>query len=356
MAARNIAPKKYNALPTVRIRINPLHPQAGKIIAAAKIIKKGGTVVFPTETVYGLGANALNSNSATKIFKAKRRPSDNPLIVHIANMGQLHEIAKVGKKDEAKIKRMWPGPITFLFYKKNIIPDNVTAGSRKVAVRMPAHPIALALIKESNVPIAAPSANLSTKPSPTNARHALQDLEGRVDMIIDGKDAFFGIESTIVDMTSKTPRVLRLGAFSPNDLSKYLGKIKVPSAKTKIPNGTIVPGMKYRHYSPSTKMVLVNSRMLPGAVRALSRDKKVCVICTLESSKRIKGVARKIVLGPKSDLFAIARNLFGSFRKMDKMHVDICLLEEIKGEGIGLAIANRSTKACGNMRFDDIAT
>ncbi len=356
MLARNTSPKKRISSSTLKVRINPIHPQTKRIRAAADIIKKGGTVVFPTETVYGLGANALNPDSAKRIFKAKRRPADNPLIVHIANLEQLHQIARVSKKAEKKIMKMWPGPITFLFYKKDIIPNNVTANSKKIAVRMPAHPIALALIKSSDVPIAAPSANLATKPSPTNARDAMQDLEGRVDMIIDGGSALLGIESTIVDMTSKTPRVLRLGSFSPDDISKHIGKINLPSAKIRS-SGDIVPGMKYRHYSPSTKMVLVSSSALRAAASKLSSEgKKVCVICTRESSVGIKRGVRKILLGSRSNLFEVARNLFGSFREMDKMDVDICLLEEIKGEGMGLAIANRSIKACGGMRFDDIVS
>lgn len=353
MALQGKASAKRKNSATAIVRINPLHPQKGKIAKAALIIKNGGTVVFPTETVYGLGANALSPKSAIKIFKAKKRPSDNPLIVHICSMEQLHEIAKVGKGVEVKIKEMWPGPITFLLYKKDIIPDNVTAGSNKVALRMPAHPIALALIRASGVPVAAPSANLSTKPSPTNAQHALQDLDGRVDMIIDGGDAFFGIESTIVDMTSKVPSVLRLGAFSPKELSKYLGKLKIPKGAGFSSGKNIVPGMKYKHYSPDTKMILVKSTEITKAIASM-HGRRICVICTRESSNKIKGRVRKIILGSKSNLFEIARNLFSSFRKLDKMNVDICLLEEIKGEGIGLAIANRSMKACANTKFDDI--
>jgi L-threonylcarbamoyladenylate synthase len=231
------------------IKLDALHPNPRKIRIAAQTIKRGGLVAFPTETVYGLGANSLDVDATRRIFKAKGRPADNPLIVHICEEEQLDKIAKrIPRRIRKLATQVWPGPVTFLVSKSNWIPDAVCAGSGKVAVRMPAHPVALALIKEAGVPIAAPSANLSSRPSPTRVEHVMRDLDGRIDLILDGGDTFFGVESTILDATSRPFALLRPGAYNVEELrTKLGGKIWVPKDVRRAQESKVatVPGMKY---------------------------------------------------------------------------------------------------------------
>lgn len=330
-------------LTTRLIKVDPLRPDRRSIGDAATIIKNGGLVAFPTETVYGLGANALDAAASSKIFFAKSRPTDNPLIVHIADKKQLKIVAKEVPKHVIKaMDSLWPGPISFLLKKSDKIPDTVTAGLNTVVVRMPAHPVALELIKQSGVPIAAPSANLSTRPSPTSAEHVMQDLKGRIDMVLDGGDAFFGIESTIVDVTSHEPVLLRPGAITVEELSKYLGKIIAPNSNVR-EGAAVAPGMKYRHYAPNSPLYVAEKEFLKESMNALENE-RVGVLCSKETAAKHK-TKNVIVMGSEKDMYEIARNLFASLRKLDELKVNFGLIQEFEDKGIGLAIMNRIRKA-----------
>jgi L-threonylcarbamoyladenylate synthase len=339
------------------LKVDALHPDDNKIGIAARYIRTGKLVAFPTETVYGLGANAFDLEAVRKIFKAKNRPADNPLIVHICKMRQLDEIAvKVPKRVRTLAEKVWPGPVTFLLYKSDIVPNLVSGNTDKVAVRMPAHPVALALIEKSAVPIAAPSANTSAKPSPTNAGHVMSDLRGKIDMVLDGGNAFFGLESTIIDSTSNPFALLRPGAFSLEELRKYFGRIRVPRdvRGARESNVAIVPGMKYRHYAPHKPLYMVNRGTLKNS-RELFRNPRIGIICSQELSKTLgNSNPHVIVLGSEKDLYEIARNLFASFRKLDSLHVKFGLIQKFDEKGIGLAIMNRIKKASTNKTSSNI--
>ena len=244
------------------------------IMEAADIINKGGVVVFPTETVYGIGADALNDEAVDKIFKAKGRPQDNPLIVHIADFDELYDLAETVPESAKKLaEKYWPGPLTMILYKKNILSDKITANLDTAAIRLPVNKIALALIRESKKPIAAPSANTSGKPSPTEASHVIEDLMGKVDMIIDGGSTDIGLESSVVDMTGEIPVILRPGGITQENIIDVLGECEYDPAIIKS-NEKIVPkspGQKYRHYSPRAKVILYKGDM-EKVVRRINED------------------------------------------------------------------------------------
>ncbi|MBW2988653.1 threonylcarbamoyl-AMP synthase [Candidatus Woesearchaeota archaeon] len=318
---------------------------------AAKVLRGGGLVAFPTETVYGLGANALDAKAVAKIFKAKGRPSDNPIIVHVSNLKQLRDIVK-GIPQSAKplMRRYWPGPLTLIFRKAQKVPDEVTAGLPTVAVRMPSHPVALALIDEAGVPVAAPSANLSGRPSPTTAEHVIEDLNGRVEVIIDSGSTDIGVESTVLDITKSPFTILRPGGVSLESLSQHTQVRLHPKLKDmemeadEIPES---PGMKYRHYAPKAKLIV-----LKGAKEKISN-----AIKELVHQFRLQGL-RVGVLAPFSgryganvtitcdgDKLRFANILFKALRKFDEEQVDIILVAGVKAAGIGRAIMNRLEKA-----------
>jgi len=332
------------------IKIDPLNPEIDKIRIAANVIKNRGLVAFPTETVYGLGANAFDGKACLKIFEAKNRPVDNPLIVHIADFDQLFEVAKeIPDKVLEVAQIVWPGPLTFVLKKTDKVPKEVTAGLDTVAVRMPAHPIALQLIRESGVPIAAPSANLATRPSPTKAEDVIADLNGRVDVIIDGGHTFFGVESTIINVTVDPPVLLRPGPFTVEELRKLFGDIIIPEFAEGMKEAEIAlaPGVKYKHYAPSTKMLIVeNRKIFADVVGILKKKYKVAVLIPRELESEFKDIPR-IILGSDENLYEVARNLFDSFRELDKLNVDIGLIVSFPERGIGLAIMNRIRKATG---------
>ncbi len=333
------------------IKVDPINPEVDRIRMAAELVKRGEIVAFPTETVYGLGGDAYNPEAAKKVFLAKNRPMDNPLIVHISDQDQLFDVAEDVPDNVMEISQtIWPGPLTFILKKTERVPKETTGGLDTVAVRMPAHPIALMLIRESGVPIAAPSANTATKPSPTNAEHVKQDMEGRIPMIIDGGDTFFGVESTIVNMTVSPPALLRPGPFTLEELEKLLGEIYVPPQLRGVGefDRALAPGMKYKHYAPSKKMVMVeNNSILPEVVNTISKRRRVAVLCSKELEKRIPVDVPKIVLGSEENLYEIARNLFGAFRRLDDLDVDLGVIQSFPEKGIGLAVMNRARKACG---------
>ncbi|MCR4716155.1 MAG: threonylcarbamoyl-AMP synthase [Lachnospiraceae bacterium] len=325
---------------------------------AASYIKEGGLVAFPTETVYGLGGNGLLANASKKIYEAKGRPSDNPLILHIADAKAVDELTDY-VPDMAKklIDAFWPGPMTLIFKKSDIVPYETTGGLDTVAIRYPMHPIALELIRRSGCYIAAPSANLSGRPSPTKAEHVITDLDGRVDAIIDGGDVDIGIESTIIDLTGDRPVILRPGFITEDMIKSVLGDVCFdPAVLLDHADSSIVakaPGMKYKHYAPKAELSLIEGddlAVLAGFLKMIKEAKnkglKVGVIVTKEHEDAIDADA-KIVLGSKNDLKSIAHNLFASLREMDDFGVDVIYCESFSNEELGRAIMNRLLKAAG---------
>lgn len=325
---------------------------------AGEIIRRGGLVAFPTETVYGLGGNAFDPDAASKIYEAKGRPSDNPLIVHIADMAGLDDIVENVPDTAGKLAdAFWPGPMTLVMKKKPAVPDRTTGGLDTVAVRMPAEEIARALIRVSTVPIAAPSANRSGRPSTTTARHCIEDLDGRVDMIIDGGSVEIGLESTIVDLTGDVPTLLRPGAVTLEMLRDVLGQVETDPAILGPLSDDIkprAPGMKYRHYAPKAKLTIVTGSpdKVQKKINALvtadaAAGKKAGVIATAESRNAYHGQTVLRVMGLRNDEMTIAHNLFAILREFDETGVDVIYSEGFEEDGIGRAIMNRLRKAAG---------
>ncbi len=321
---------------------------------AVAILKASGTVVFPTETVYGLGANGLDIGAVDKIFKAKGRPSDNPLILHVHSISQVKELVEeIPEIAKTCMEKFWPGPLTILFKKSSKVPEIITAGLNTVAIRMPDNKIALELIKTGNMPIAAPSANLSGRPSPTSAKHVIEDLMGRVDMIIDGASTGIGIESTVLDLSGDIPMILRPGAVTEEDLKRFIANIRVDSSiisedKSIIPKS---PGQKYRHYAPKAEM-LVFTGEVQDIIQAINKKlgeyggkgKKIGIMCTDETKDYYKDVLA-LSLGSRKNPETIGHNLFNTLRILDENNVDIILAEGIEVSNIGFAIMNRMMKA-----------
>lgn len=337
------------------MKVNPVTPEPSKIKEAADVIRKGGTVAFPTETVYGLGANALNSEAIKKVFKAKRRPSDNPLIVHIAKIKDLKLIAKRPPGSVlALINKFWPGPLTIVLKRKKVVPDVVTGGLDTVAVRMPDNKIALSLIKKAGVPLVAPSANLSGIPSPTGARDVAADLSGRIDMILDGGKTRIGIESTVIDMTTRPPILLRPGGLPLEEVEKVAGPVQRLSEEPAVLRSepAMSPGTRYRHYAPKARMTIVEggaeeaqARIKKLAEEGLKKGKKVGVL-TFHRGFRIEGCINRYA-GSRPE--TVARRLFDALRWFDKEGVDIILSEGYGGKGLKLGIADRLRRAAGQI-------
>ncbi len=322
-----------------------------QISQAAKLLKANEVVAFPTETVYGLGANAKETEAVEKIFLAKGRPSDNPLIVHIAHRDQLEEIATdIPDVAYTLIERFWPGPLTLILKKKGAsISDKVTAGLPTIAVRMPDHPVALALIQESGLPLAAPSANLSGRPSPTTAGHVLDDLNGRIAGIIDAGETGIGVESTVLDCTEQVPTILRPGGVTKEELEQVIGHVEVDSALMDEQKTPKSPGMKYTHYAPKSPLVIVDGspsflQKLVDEQRAIG--KKVGVLTT-EENKHVYEADVVLTCGTRNHLHTVASYLYDTLRKFDETNVDIIYSESFPTEGIGAAIMNRLKKAAG---------
>jgi len=341
---------------TLWLKIDSQKPEIKKIRIAAKVIKNSGLVAFPTETVYGLGADALNPKAVAKIFAAKKRPADNPIIVHIANKEDVYKFAtKVPSGAEKLMAQFWPGPLTLILKRSSLVPDITVVGLDTIAIRMPSNKVALALISESNTPIAAPSANLAGKPSPTEAQHVLNDLAGRIDVVLDAGPTKIGVESTVVDMTAQTPQVLRPGGTPYEKLKSVLGEVQLhPIAKA---NRKIrvtrarSPGMKHRHYAPDAEMILVEGEMVKVVKRVqelatfyMIEGKKVGILTTDESQSNYRAKVVKS-LGSRNDIATIAKNLFKLLREFDKEKVDIIIAEGIAPRGLGLAVMNRLRRA-----------
>lgn len=328
-----------------------------ELTEAAEILRDGGLVAFPTETVYGLGANALNEEAAKKIYAAKGRPSDNPLIAHISCMEELEPLVKEIPEAGRKLaEAYWPGPLTMIFPKSSIVPYGTTGGLETVAVRMPSDPVANRLIRLAKVPVAAPSANTSGRPSPTTAQHVWQDMNGRIEMILDGGPVGIGVESTIVDVSGEVPTLLRPGAVTMEMLEKTVGHVEIDPAIQGPPTADFhpkAPGMKYRHYAPHAQMTLVEGEKEAVAEKinelvreGLRQNLRVGVICTDESRDSYPdGFVRSV--GERAKEETIAHNLFAVLREFDDLEVDVIYSESFSKDHLGQAIMNRLTKAAG---------
>lgn len=325
---------------------------------AGDIIKKGGLVAFPTETVYGLGGDALNPASSKKIYAAKGRPSDNPLIVHIADLEDIYKIVKdFPNNAQLLAEKYWPGPLTMILNKSDIVPTETTGGLNTVAVRMPVNPIAMQFIRKAGGYIAAPSANTSGKPSPTSAKYVIEDMMGKIDMIIDGGEAEIGLESTIVDLTCPVPMILRPGYITSDMLRDTLGMIE--SDKTILSNTTRerpkAPGMKYKHYAPKGDLTIITG-IESDVIHTINifsrygkeRGEKVGVIGTDETISRYQADSIKSV-GRRQDEESIAKHLYTILREFDDENVSLIYSESFSTGGIGQAIMNRLLKAAGHQ-------
>lgn len=327
---------------------------------ASAVIRSGGLVAFPTETVYGLGGDATNPEASRKIYAAKGRPSDNPLIVHIADFSQLRNIvAEVPQEAEKLAEAFWPGPLTMILRKNDVIPYETTGGLDTVAIRMPSHPVARAFLQDSGCMIAAPSANTSGRPSPTTAQHVWGDLHGKIEILLDGGPVGIGIESTIVDLSEERPMILRPGFITQEMLSAVLGDVGMDpglaSENSKQPPKA--PGMRYRHYAPKADLTLVEGTMeeVISKINALTREaqamgKSVGVLAT-EENKDCYVADHVIVIGQRQDEAEIARHLFDVLRQFDDLQVDLIYSESFVAAGVGQAIMNRLLKAAGHKRI-----
>lgn len=330
------------------------------VIEAAELLKKGEIVALPTETVYGLAADALNSEAVKKIFKAKGRPQDNPLIVHIADQSQLEQLTagEVSAKAGKLMEKFWPGPLTIIFPKKDEVPDTTSAGLETIAVRMPAHPLMLAVIELSGLTLAAPSANTSGFPSPTRAEHVYNDLKTKIPLILDGGFCHFGVESTVIDLSGDKVRVLRPGGISREEISSFLGEEVILAAELK-DDQVISPGMKYRHYAPEKKLYIFNFEDRISVLnQALKRAeaKKIAVITARESKINIKNLSEKNIKilrvfdheAPEE----LAQKLFDLLRKLDAdQSIEEIYIEELNKAGIGEAVMNRIYKAAAADQY-----
>jgi len=337
------------------LKVNEINPEKEKIEQGANILKNGGVVAFPTETVYGLGANGLDGQAVEKIFQAKGRPNDNPLILHISSWSELEKLVSF-VPEAAKIlaEKFWPGPLTLILPKAKHIPNQVTAGLETVGIRWPAHPVALELIKQTGLPIAAPSANLSGKPSPTTACHVEKDLKGKIDLILDGGKTGVGLESTVLDLTVSCPTILRPGGITKEQLENVLGRVELDaslfSVGAKAGLQPKSPGMKYKHYSPEAEVILfigknksdIWEQMKKMALDKEKEGKKVAILST-GGGDYPASIVKK--LGDSQA--QIASSLYSLLRQMDELSADVVLLEGVEYQGLGLAIMNRMEKAAG---------
>lgn len=325
---------------------------------ATEILKKGGLVAFPTETVYGLGADALDKEASAKVYAAKGRPSDNPLIVHIADLEAL-DILTQGVTEDAKrlADKFWPGPLTMILKKKDIVPDTITGGLGTVAIRMPSHPVARKLIQQSGVYIAAPSANTSGRPSPTKAEHVIHDLSEKIDMIIKDDTVDIGIESTIVDLSEEIPTILRPGYITKEMLEEVLPMVQIDKAIIEGASTSAVPkapGMKYKHYAPKADLTIVegNQALVVDEINRLTKEKidagfQVGIMATDESMELYK-YGEKRSVGTRAQEATVAKHLYAVLREFDELKVDYIYSESFSRDNVGQAIMNRLIKAAGH--------
>lgn len=324
---------------------------------AGEILRSGGLVAFPTETVYGLGANGLNEEASAKIYAAKGRPSDNPLIIHIADMEALPKIVREVPKAAQKLaKAYWPGPLTMIFWKADCVPYGTTGGLDTVAVRMPSDEIAREMIRQGGGYIAAPSANTSGRPSPTTAQHVYEDMNGKIPLILDGGAVQIGLESSIVDLTTDMPTILRPGYISLEMVQDVIGEAEVDKGLIASDSGIKpkAPGMKYRHYAPKANLQIVEGpmeRVISYINTHVDGSKKVGIICTEETKDQYPYGDVKCI-GSRRDELSIASHLFAILREFDEDGVDAIYSESFEAPGLGQAIMNRLLKAAGHQRVD----
>lgn len=330
------------------------------LIEASEILRNNGTVAFPTETVYGLGANALEEEAVSKIYKAKGRPSDNPLIVHIGHRDQMKGLVEeIPEKAKKLMDAYWPGPLTIILKKSDMVPSHVTGGLNTVAIRMPAHPIALALLRECELPLAAPSANTSGKPSPTIAKHVVEDLKGRVNMILDGGNCDIGLESTVIDLSEEKAMILRPGAVTVDMCEKVLGQGQVALDPALLEKTEMLkakpksPGMKYTHYSPKAEVYIAEGDELEEIIQKVNYAKKKFeeegkLVGIMATDQTIPWYAGSVInVGNRHEPEEIAARLFTALRDFDEMGVDVVLAEAVSGHTIEVAIMNRLMKSAG---------
>ena len=327
------------------------------LLLAKQLLSEGQVVAFPTETVYGLGAWAMSPEGVSRIYEAKGRPSDNPLIVHIAPGFDLEKLQIVSKVPEAAaplMERFWPGPLTLIMPKGEKISNRITGGLDTVAVRMPAHPVALQLIQSTGMPIVAPSANTSGRPSPTTAVHVWEDMNGRIPLILEGGECQVGLESTILDLTGEVPMILRPGAITQEMLEEVLPKVAVDPAvaQAKSVGQAVVPkapGMKYRHYAPKGKLIVTDAdvvQMRKLLQQAVAEGHRVGLIATRQLTEELKDLpVEMLCLGDRTNPEELAANLFGALRGADEKNVTVMYGEALLREGVGEAIMNRFLKA-----------
>ncbi|GBD09562.1 Threonylcarbamoyl-AMP synthase [Candidatus Thermoflexus japonica] len=344
------------------IPVDPQHPDPEVIARAAEILRQGGLVAFPTETVYGLGANGLDPTALARLFEAKGRPATDPVILHIADLDALPQLTReIPPAAWTLARRFWPGPLTMVLPKQPSVPDLATAGLPTVAIRMPAHPVALALIRAAGVPIAAPSANRFGHTSPTTAQHVLEDLGGRIAMILDAGPTAIGVESTVVDLTRPVPTILRPGGLPREALEEILGPVAVFDRSVAGP--APAPGMLSKHYAPRAEMVVligpgdwIRLRLRELASRYLQEGHRVGLMIAEEDRPAVADLPAEIaVLGSEGDLEGIARRLYPAMRDLDARGLDLILARDFGTRGLGLAIRDRLVRAAGGrvMRAED---
>ena len=342
---------------TIIQKVEKEHPDETVLKQAGEILKSGGLVAFPTETVYGLGGDGLNARSSEKIYAAKGRPSDNPLIIHISDMESLDRIVSyVPEKARKLAEKYWPGPLTMIFQKSEEVPLETTGGLDSVAVRMPSHKTARMLIRYGGGYVAAPSANTSGRPSPTNASHVIEDLNGKVEMILDGGEVGIGLESTIVDFTEEIPVILRPGYINQEMLEEVLGQVRMDKGLLITDTGIRpkAPGMKYRHYAPKAQLTIIegNTEAVVQEINRRCQDGEAAglragVIGTDETVSAYHAQVVKSI-GTRQDEESIARHLFGILREFDEEKVDMIFSESFETPRMGQAIMNRLLKAAGH--------
>jgi L-threonylcarbamoyladenylate synthase len=341
---------------TTVIRVDPRDPDPTRLAPAAECLVRGGLVAFPTETVYGLGAHALDPVALSRLFSAKERPAHDPVIVHVASLAEVASlVSRMPDAVSALAARFWPGPLTLILPKASTVPPQVTAGLPSVAVRIPAHPVAQSLLRTAGVPVAAPSANLFSRPSPTRAAHVLEDLDGRIDMVVDGGSTPVGVESTVLDLTGRVPIVLRFGAVSLLELRAVVPDVDVGArgvGSDMSPQPS--PGMLSKHYAPRTPLVLyegdreaVLEQLTMDARAAVSRGKWVGIIAAdADAVSPATANVRVVRLGPETDAAEIAKRLFAAFRELDAVGVDLILVRSFPAEdGLGMAVQDRLRRA-----------
>ena len=329
------------------IKVDQDNPSPEAVQEGSSVLKKGGLVVFPTETVYGIGCNAFSAESALRIFSVKKRPADNPLIVHISNMDMLHKITRaVPKVVEEGWRKFWPGPLTIIFDASPLIPAEVTGGLDTVAVRMPSNKLASSIIEVSGLPVAAPSANISTRPSITSSEYAIQEFSGSVDLIYDAGACSLGLESTVIDIRRQKPVVLRAGAMNAEDVSSIFGEVVIDDIARGIAysENPISPGTKYKHYSPTKPLVMIQDDSLYRRLfRKYSMDRRFLFIGLDQMIER--NGENIISLGSSNNLKEAAKKLFSSFREIDRSKCLAGVIHSFTEEKEGLAIMNRIRKA-----------